>query len=143
MADPANDQSGHDNESESTEAPSSPDREEASAPADANDGGTDQDTPGDEDISSSSSETLTLIDAQKRAEETAQELLDHQFEGIIKAETADGDGWRTVVEVVERSAVPDTQDIIGRYEIMLDAAGGVTGYELLERYRRNDMKEEL
>lgn len=141
MADPANDQSGHDNESESTEPPSSPDREEA--PADANDGGTDQDTPGDEDISSSSSETLTLVNAQQRAEEAAEELLDHQFEGIIKAETADGDGWRTVVEVVERSAVPDTQDIIGRYEIMLDAAGEVTGYELLERYRRNDMKEEL
>ncbi len=141
MADPANDQSGHDNESESTEPPSSPDREKA--PADADDGGTNQDTPGDEDISSSSSETLTLVNAQQRAEEAAEELLDHQFEGIIKAETADGDGWRTVVEVVERSAVPDTQDIIGRYEIMLDAAGEVTGYELLERYRRNDMKEEL
>jgi hypothetical protein len=143
MADPANDQSGHDNESERTEPSSSSDREEASAPADANDDGTDQDTPGDEEISSSSSETLTLVDAQQRAEEAAEELLDHQFEGIIKTETANGDGWRTVVEVVERSAVPDTQDIIGRYEIMLDAAGEVTGYELLERYRRNDMKEEL
>ena len=143
MADPANDQSGHDNESEHTKAPSSPDREEASAPADTTGGGTEQDTPDEEDVTSASSETLTLVDAQNRAQEAAEELLDHQFEGIIKAETADGDGWRTVVEVVERSAVPDTQDIIGRYEIMLDAAGKVTGYELLERYRRGDMKEEL
>jgi hypothetical protein len=143
MVDPANDQSGHDKESESTGSPSAPGREEASTPADTNGDDTDQNMPGEEDISSSSSETITLVDAQGRAEEAAEELIDHQFEGVIKAEAADGDGWRTVVEVVERSAVPDTQDIIGRYEIMLDAAGKVAGYELLERYRRNDMKEEL
>jgi hypothetical protein len=143
MADPANDQSGHDNESESTEPPSSSDGEEASTPVDANDGGTDQDTPGDEDVSSPSNETLTLVAAQQQAEQAAEELLDHQFEGIIKAETSDSGGWRTVVEVIERSAIPDTQDIIGRYEIILDAAGKVTGYELLERYRRNEMKKEL
>lgn len=45
--------------------------------------------------------------------------------------------------MVERSAVPDTQDIIGRYEITLDDGGRVTGYELRERYRRGEMKEEL
>jgi hypothetical protein len=145
MTDPSDDISGHDKdeESEHTEAPSSPDKEEISPPADANDGVTDQDTPGDDASPASRSKKLTLVDAQKRAEEAAEELLDYQFEGIIKAETADGDGWRTVVEVVERSAVPDTQDIIGRYEIRLDAAGDVTGYELLERSRRGDMKEEL
>lgn len=41
---------------------------------------------------------------------------------MIKAESND-EGWRTVVEVVERNAVPDTQDIIGRYEITLDGTG--------------------
>lgn len=48
--------------------------------------------------------------------------MEHQFEGMIKAESND-EGWRTVVEVVERNAVPDTQDIIGRYEITLDGTG--------------------
>lgn len=141
MADPTNDQSSHDKENETTEAPSN--REGASAPVDANDGGTEQDTSGDDATSASPSEKLTLLEAQKRAEEVAKELLDHQFDGIIKAEAADDDGWRTVAEVVERSAVPDTQDIIGRYEIRLDAVGDITGYELVERYQRGDMKEEL
>ncbi|MFB6119387.1 gas vesicle protein [Halosegnis sp.] len=140
MADSPDDHPGHDND-DSTTPPSSPDSDEASATADAD--SADETPPGEATRSSSSRETLTLVAAQKRAEEAAKELLDHPFEGIIKAEAADGDGWRTIVEVVERSAVPDTQDIIGRYEIMLDAAGAVTGYELLERYRRNDMKEEL
>jgi len=48
-----------------------------------------------------------------------------------------------VIELVERRAVPDTQDIIGRYEINLTSTGNVAGYELVERYQRGDMKEEL
>lgn len=101
-------------------------------------------TVGDEgDEEATSIATIELNEAQERAREAAAGLLDHPFEGVIEVETADGDGWRTVVEVVERSAVPDTQDIIGRYEIALDGTGSVTGYELLERYRRGEMKGEL
>jgi len=51
------------------------------------------------------------------------------------------DGWRAVVEVVERRAVPDTQDIIGRYEIELDTDATVHGYRRLDRYRRGDTAE--
>ena len=106
-------------------------------------GGEDDETPPTSDGGPSpSANSFTLADAQTRAQEAAQDLLEHQFEGIIKAESND-EGWRTVIEVVERNAVPDTQDIIGRYEITLDETGDVTSYELLERYRRGDMKEEL
>lgn len=86
--------------------------------------------------------TIGLGEAQGRAREVAADLFEYEFDGVIKVEATDS-GWRTVVEVVEREAVPDTQDIIGRYEIVLDATGSVTGYELLERYRRGEMKEEL
>ncbi|WP_181692576.1 gas vesicle protein [Natronomonas sp. LN261] len=103
------------------------------------DGAADQSGPAED---GSGQSTISLGDAQRRAREVAAELLEYEFEGVIKVETTDG-GWRTVIEVIERSAVPDTQDIIGRYEIGLDATGSVTGYELLERYRRGDMKEEL
>jgi hypothetical protein len=99
--------------------------------------------PSEEESKQPSDSRISLGDAKGRAREAAEELLEHEFEGMIKIEATDADGWRTVVELVERNAVPDTQDIIGRYEITLDATGGVTGYELLERYRRGDMKEEL
>ncbi len=45
-----------------------------------------------------------------------------------------------LVEVVERSAVPGTQDILGRYEIELDNAGDVVGYGRTDRYRPNEMR---
>jgi hypothetical protein len=85
---------------------------------------------------------VSLMEARQLSVEAAHELLDHEFEGVVRVED-DGDGWRTLVEVVERSAVPDTQDIIGRYEVTLDADGDLTGYGLVERYRRGEMREEL
>jgi hypothetical protein len=117
------------------------DPEDEAAPENANRASTDSGSPDGE--SPASADTIGLGDAKDRAREAAEELLEHEFEGVIKIETKGADGWRTVVELVERSAVPDTQDIIGRYEITLGRGGSVTGYELLERYRRGEMKEEL
>lgn len=86
--------------------------------------------------------SIGLAEARRTAIESVDELLEYEVDGVVRVERADG-GWRALVEVVERSAVPDTQDIIGRYEVELDAAGTLVGYGLQERFRRGDMKEEL
>ncbi|ERG96838.1 gas vesicle protein [Haloquadratum walsbyi] len=88
-------------------------------------------------------EPIGIIEAQECAKTAAEELFDHDFKSVIKAETNDNNEWRAVIELVERRAVPDTQDIIGRYELNLTTTGNVAGYELLERYQRGDMKEEI
>ncbi|ELY95435.1 gas vesicle protein GvpO, halophile-type [Natrialba taiwanensis] len=68
---------------------------------------------------------------------TAGELIGHEFDGVSEISPTD-EGWCAVVEVVERSAVPDTQDVLGRYEIDLNTDGVVQGYRRLDRYRRGD-----
>lgn len=68
---------------------------------------------------------------------TASELIGRPFDGVTEI-SATQEGWRAVVEVVERRAVPDTQDVIGRYEIELGEDGVVEGYRRLDRYRRGD-----
>lgn len=87
-------------------------------------------------------EAIGIVEARTEALDAVDQLLDHPLEGVVRVEDTD-DGWRTLIEVVERSAVPDTQDIIGRYEVLLDRSGTVTGYGLVERYRRGEMREEL
>lgn len=87
--------------------------------------------------------SIDIATAQQEARDAAQRLLDHDFEAVIEVSAEDDGGWRVLVEMVERHAVPDTQDIIGRYAIELDKAGSVSGYELRERYQRGDMKKEL
>lgn len=65
------------------------------------------------------------------------EVIGHRIDGIVEI-TRDGDGWQASVEVVERSSVPDTQDLLGKYDIELDADGRVEGYRRVDRYRRDD-----
>ncbi|MFT4921075.1 MAG: hypothetical protein ACI8XM_000268 [Haloarculaceae archaeon] len=140
MPDQTNDDADH-GHTEETQPPTESMEEPPSE--DVTDESSEGSTAADTDPAQQSDAPIGLGEAQDRAKEAAEELLEHEFEGIIKVETATDSEWRTVVELVERSAVPDTQDIIGRYEITLGPAGSVTGYELLERYRRGDMKEEL
>lgn len=95
--------------------------------------------PGDDEPA----ETIGLVEARREAMAVADQLLDHPIEGVVRIEQASNDGWRVLVEALERSAVPDTQDIIGRYEFVVDAGGDLAEYGLVERYRRGEMKEEL
>jgi hypothetical protein len=142
MPDQANDHADHDDGNDAPSPTETGDRP-ASEDTDDTSPGVEQTDSAEEEPRQSSESAIDLGDAQDRARDVAEDLLEYEFEGIIKIEATDDDGWRTAVEVVERSAVPDTQDIIGRYEIILDATGSVTSYGLLERYRRGDMKEEL
>lgn len=80
-----------------------------------------------------------VLAIRKTVQSTAGKLIGHEFDGVSEISPMD-EGWRAVVEVIERSAVPDTQDIIGRYEIELDEDGVVQGYRRLGRYRRGDTK---
>ncbi|WP_255167834.1 gas vesicle protein GvpO, halophile-type [Natrononativus amylolyticus] len=78
-----------------------------------------------------------VMAVRRTVESTAGELIGHTFDGVSEI-SASEDGWRAVVEVVERKAVPDTQDVIGRYEIELDEDAVVQGYRRIDRYRRGD-----
>jgi hypothetical protein len=49
------------------------------------------------------------------------------------------DGWRVTAELVERRGVPDTSDLLGVYELQLDAAGDIVQYERTRMRRRCDL----
>ena len=50
----------------------------------------------------------------------------------------DDGGWRVAIELVERRGIPDTNDVLGLYEIRLDGAGNVLRYERTQMRRRCD-----
>ena len=72
----------------------------------------------------------------------AEDVVGYPLSGILAIDRED-EGWRVAVEVIERSSVPDTQDILGRYEITLDEDREVTGYRRTHRYRRDDMEQDI
>ncbi|ELY79885.1 gas vesicle protein GvpO, halophile-type [Natrinema pallidum] len=89
------------------------------------------------DIDVDQAEIAGILAVRQTVRSTATDLIGHEFDGVSEITPTD-EGWRAVVEVVERRAVPDTQDIIGRYELELDPSATVHGYRRVDRYRRGD-----
>jgi hypothetical protein len=88
-------------------------------------------------------DTIGVVEARKRAIAIARDDLEYDVDGVVKVSSTDGGGWRVLVEVVEREAVPDTNDILGRYELKLSPTGTLEEFGLVERYRRDELREEL
>ncbi|MDJ1433024.1 gas vesicle protein GvpO, halophile-type [Halostagnicola sp. A-GB9-2] len=78
-----------------------------------------------------------VLAVRRTVQSTAGELIGYRFDGVSEITPTD-EGWRAVAEVVERASVPDTQDVLGRYEIELDEDAVVLGYQRIDRYRRGD-----
>ncbi|MFC7215264.1 gas vesicle protein GvpO, halophile-type [Saliphagus sp. GCM10025334] len=74
---------------------------------------------------------------RRRIERAADSIIGHPLDTISEISPTD-EGWVAVVDVIERRAVPDTQDILGRYELTLDSDGAIQGYQRLDRFRRGD-----
>ena len=98
--------------------------------------------PGESGGDDSGEEAMDILEMREHVAEVATALLDDPFEGITSLERTDDGGWQTAFEVVERSAVPDTQDIIGRYQLHLSATGAVEEYSLQQRFKRSELQGE-
>jgi hypothetical protein len=62
-------------------------------------------------------------------------LTGRDVEGAAGLERAD-DGWRVLLEVVEVARVPRATDVIGIYEVTVDADGDLVSYDRIRRYVR-------
>lgn len=83
-----------------------------------------------------------VMEVRDTVKSVASELVGYPLDGVIEI-TRREDGWTAVIEVIERRSVPDTQDILGRYEITLEDAGTVAGYRRTGRHRRSDTGDEI
>ena len=57
----------------------------------------------------------------------AKNYIRKEPETVISVEEVEGE-WRVTVEALERKAVPDSQDLMGRYEIRLNKNGELIGW---------------
>lgn len=91
----------------------------------------------------SSGQGLTAREAAQRTREDLPELLGRPVESVLGVRRdEDGDGWMVTVSVVELSRIPSSTDILGAYEVSLDADGELAGYERRRRYNRSQADED-
>ena len=109
--------------------------------SDADTGATDRGGADDEggEAERGADESMDLGTIVRHLQEDAPGLIGRSFDGVAGVRP-DDDGWVAIAEFLERSAVPDTEDILGLYRIELGDDGEVRGYERLDRYRRGDTR---
>lgn len=60
---------------------------------------------------------------------------------VVEANPSEEGKWLLKVEFVEREAIPTTMDLIGLYEVCLDAGGEVLSYSRLAMRKRGEAFE--
>jgi len=85
--------------------------------------------------------TETIMGLGEKALGIMEGLLDKKAESVISVKKEENE-WKVLVEVLERRAVPDSQDLLGRYELRLDENKELLGYERIVLRRRTDQDKE-
>ena len=85
---------------------------------------------------------MELRDVIDRAKEASQGVLNLGLPSVTGATKTDH-GWRVTMELIERKAIPDTQDLLGVYEVLLNEEGCLTSYERIRMRRRMDAEERV
>ena len=73
----------------------------------------------------------------KRAREELAEMTGLEPEGVTSLEQAEDGSWQVTVELLELSRIPETDDMLGSYEVELDEDGEVIAYKRRRRYSRS------
>ncbi|WP_122090612.1 gas vesicle protein GvpO, halophile-type [Halalkalicoccus subterraneus] len=117
--------------------------------------------PDDETIDNQQSESSDMAEQEsvsgteigtvrEKIRQVAEDLIGRPLVSVVsvdrdrnRGDDEGEDGWVAAVEILERKSVPDTQDILGRYEISLGSDHEITGYRRTHRYRRDDMDQDI
>ncbi|ELZ26792.1 gas vesicle synthesis family protein [Halogeometricum pallidum JCM 14848] len=89
------------------------------------------------DSASDSEEPSNIVTVRNRVRDQVPQLIGRELDGVTSLMQGE-EGWVATVELIERRSVPDTQDIIGQYEVSLTDDGVIHEYRRLETYRRAD-----
>ncbi len=77
------------------------------------------------------------VEIAARAREELAEMTGLEAEGVTALEQEEDGAWRVTVEMLELSRVPETDDMLGSYEVELDEDGEMLGYRRVRRYSRS------
>jgi chloramphenicol 3-O-phosphotransferase len=81
---------------------------------------------------------VNIKEVCQKAPALLESVLNKKAESITSV-AKEGEEWKVQIEVLERKAVPDTQDILNTYELKLTGELEFTGYRRIGIRHRGDM----
>ena len=85
---------------------------------------------------------LKFVAAIKKARSELAAIIGLELESTISAHP-EGDGWRVTLEAVEKKSIPDGMDILGIFEVNLDADGDISEFNRVRMRKRIDLNENV
>ena len=70
------------------------------------------------------------------------EITGLEVESVTAVERNDDGSWVVRVELLELSRIPETDDLLGSYEVDMDESGELRGYRRVRRYARSQASPE-
>jgi hypothetical protein len=89
-----------------------------------------------------STQRLSGAKLAQHARRELSEITGLEAESVTSLERAEDGSWIVTVELLELSRIPETDDVIGSYEVELDEKGELLGYRRLRRYARSQAGDE-
>jgi hypothetical protein len=83
---------------------------------------------------------MSTLDVVHAAREQLSELLGRPVEAVLSVDREHG-SWLVTAQVVELSRIPNTTDVLGEYEALVDRDGEVVRYARRSRYHRGQVDD--
>ena len=75
-----------------------------------------------------------------KARRQLAEITGMEAGAITAMEPSDDDGWNLTVELLELSRIPRAADVLGVYDVTVDAKGKLLRYRRVRRYSRGETR---
>lgn len=85
---------------------------------------------------------MELKEISERAKKELQAVTNLAVSTLAGASKVE-DGWQVGIELIERKAIPDAQDLLGLYEVRLDNDGHMISFQRKKIRRRMNVEEIL
>jgi hypothetical protein len=85
---------------------------------------------------------LTAVQVAQHVRRALGEITGLEAECVTALEPHEDGRWKATVEVLELPRIPETDDVLGTYEALVDAAGEVVRYQRVRRYARSRSLQE-
>jgi Gas vesicle synthesis protein GvpO len=83
-----------------------------------------------------------VVQVAQLARRALAEITGLQAERVTSLEPRDDGTWKVTVDVLELSRIPNTDDVLGTYEAVVDPSGELLGYQRVRRYARSRSLQE-
>ena len=77
----------------------------------------------------------------QKARTELNNLTGLEISSTVSAEK-EGDGWLVIMEVIEKRSIPDSMDILAKYETRLDAEGNMEDFKRTGMRKRIDVSKD-